>query len=387
MNGFTWQFFSSLLRHHVQGSLPSGLSSVEQARIDTAYLMQLLDEHRLELALYPLLKRAVPELKEVLNTLQSRCHALLQLNLQQQKVLLAMAKQLQEDNIPYVVLKGLLLNQQLYGDQCKRRSKDIDILVAKKDFNKANDSLIKQGFDSVSIQGTLTFEEFNQLPQRYQSLIKDLTYADASQRVYIELHYNSCLSGMDNILDGQIAPASVNLMGQSIKVLNPEDNFLYLCEHAAKHRWQRLQWLVDIAVLCRKSDLNWEYICKLAKARGRLRSVLAAKKLLAGWFKIALPVLPVTYLDQLAVMLHLKMARRLWSLTYLTFRPLRYRLHNRLSALSICLLFPSMPQKWNHLVACLFSDPKIIAGIKENPKVSLLSIITKSVYYKLVRWV
>ena len=54
---------------------------------------------------------------------------LIQQHLVTRKELLRVTETLNASNIPYVILKGIPLTQQLYQNKCLRFSKDIDLLI------------------------------------------------------------------------------------------------------------------------------------------------------------------------------------------------------------------------------------------------------------------
>jgi putative nucleotidyltransferase-like protein len=61
--------------------------------------------------------------------------------------------------------------------------------------------------------------------------------------------------------------------GQTVMTLSPEDLLVYLCAHGAKHVWEKLIWIVDVAGLInRHSDPDWRSVCDLA-ARHRCERV------------------------------------------------------------------------------------------------------------------
>jgi hypothetical protein len=60
-----------------------------------------------------------------------------------------------------------------------------------------------------------------------------------------------------------------------VQTLGSEDLLMFLCAHGAKHGWERLEWICDVAQLVRQQpDLNWESIVTRARARGCERMVL-----------------------------------------------------------------------------------------------------------------
>jgi len=59
--------------------------------------------------------------------------------------------------------------------------------------------------------------------------------------------------------------------------LGGEDLALFLCAHGAKHLWERLEWLCDLAaLLARRPGLDWDAMLARARRRGAERIVLLA---------------------------------------------------------------------------------------------------------------
>ena len=50
--------------------------------------------------------------------------------------------------------------------------------------------------------------------------------------------------------------------------LAPADLLLFLCAHGAKHLWQRLEWIADVAELVRRSQLDYDGLAARARAAG-----------------------------------------------------------------------------------------------------------------------
>src|SRR5207244_7442106 len=92
----------------------------------------------------------------------------------------------------------------------------------------------------------------------------------------IELHFRlSDGFGVEIAAEEFISRAGTYRTARGIvaNVLSPEDEMLFLCIHAAGHRFIRLSWLCDIKLLLRRyPDLDW----KTLAARARSLHVLAA---------------------------------------------------------------------------------------------------------------
>lgn len=54
---------------------------------------------------------------------------------------------------------------------------------------------------------------------------------------------------------------AVSLLGRTTPNLSVEDTLLVLCVHGAKHGWNRLMWVCDIAELLRaNSHIDWTWL-------------------------------------------------------------------------------------------------------------------------------
>ena len=64
-------------------------------------------------------------------------------------------------------------------------------------------------------------------------------------------------------------PAGTDGPSERVRALAPEDLLLILCVHGAKHLWERLIWLCDLAeLLAATPDLNWENVLEATRTRG-----------------------------------------------------------------------------------------------------------------------
>jgi hypothetical protein len=90
-----------------------------------------------------------------------------------------------------------------------------------------------------------------------------------------------------------------------------EDLLLVLCVHAAKHVWDRLIWLCDIAQILKLENFNWESVQSRARELGIERVVsvtlLLANRLLAA--PIPSPIEKSNFADRTAGALAEEIAR------------------------------------------------------------------------------
>src|SRR5262249_50312999 len=63
--------------------------------------------------------------------------------------------------------------------------------------------------------------------------------------------------------------------GQRVMTLSPEDLLVYLSAHGAKHAWERVSWIADVAGLIhRHAGMNWDDVYAMAVEQ-RCERVLA----------------------------------------------------------------------------------------------------------------
>ncbi len=363
-------FFKEILKMHVN---PTDVIP-ETPELVLAYFFKLLDQHRVELLVYSILKERLSDCPIILKYLQERCQKLLLGHLRQQKVLFDLAKIFDANKISYVVLKGVSLNLRLYGDQAIRRSRDIDILIDVQDLMRVNGLLNKLGFWGNKSFGVLA-EVFQALPQQYQEWLKDFTYQNKDASIYIELHIKPYSERSSFALEKTPEQSIVMIAQQKIYILTPEEDFLYLCRHAANHAWNRLQWLIDLGVFYQKLPFDWGLMCALAKEQQALRTVLEAKAFLEQEFGLSLPDVAATRMDKICLGIRTHFIKKIW----LRSEERNSRLgvwKQRIRVLILSFfIFPSWKQKINY-VRGLFFFP-ILEQIANQPNAPKIFFILK----------
>ncbi len=181
------------------------------------------------------------------------------------------------EGMPY---KGLALAETIYGDIALRQAGDIDLLIHSQDLGRIRQALAARGF--------VPHEKFS----------------DAEERAYLKSGYESAFDAPagKNLLEVQWAiqprfyavdfdmdavfrrAVTVTVAGRSMKSPSPEDLFIVLTLHAAKHVWGRLIWLCDLSRMMNLPQLDWGQITSQAEELGILRilrvTVLLANRLL-----------------------------------------------------------------------------------------------------------
>ena len=176
--------------------------------------------------------------------------------------------------VPY---KGPALSAQLYGSLALRESCDLDVLVHPWDADAARDVLVARGYREG--EGLVGPRRDFMLESRYGQ-----RFERAGGQI-VELHW-----GFTN---GDVAfPVSlesltprlteVRLGGRTVAAFGLEDLLLILCVHGAKHRWNRLEWILGVGEIAGRMDPS-RWASLLARGEGlRCRRALLLGLLLAG---------------------------------------------------------------------------------------------------------
>ena len=146
--------------------------------------------------------------------------------------------------IAVAFLKGPVLSHQLHGDLGRRHSRDLDLIVAPADRNKAAALLSLLGYRAA---GDLDIAA----PGDWSGRLNEWEYRHPQSRIVVELHWRFCpnirlaepLSRLATWGDVAIGG------GRMLRTLTGDSLAAYLCLHGSLHAWSRLKWLADIDAL------------------------------------------------------------------------------------------------------------------------------------------
>lgn len=262
-----------------QTALIAGAAAVE----DWSALLESAADHGVEDYLFRRLIRAGARPPEAVVAHFRRLQAAkaawtLQLVAQLDRILDALAAA----GIPAVALKGPILGERLYGAEGFRSSSDLDVLVAYGQVRSALAALAPLGY--VADEAKLA-----------RALSGDHNVALDSASPPLELHFHLFRRfGVTLRADDFLARAVPyqTRRGRVVQVLSPEDEFLFLCVHAAAHGFARLAWLFDLKLLPAKHPaFDWDTLLQRAQARRVVTSVVFACALLRQRLGLETPVL------------------------------------------------------------------------------------------------
>jgi hypothetical protein len=244
------------------------LSQSLQLPLNWESLLQLAEHHRVVPILYETLSPLGSDVPAAsLALLKQRYETNLHRTLILARELIRILDCLEGLGIEVVPYKGVALAETLYGDIALRQAGDIDLLVRPTDLPHVKNALKELGYTP------------------------HLLLSEPEERAYLESGYECAFDSPlgRNLVEVQWAlqprfyavdfeveslfrraiPATV--AGRNTKILSPEDMFLVLSLHAAKHVWGRLIWLCDISRVLELPALNWDWIGETAQSLGVVR--------------------------------------------------------------------------------------------------------------------
>jgi hypothetical protein len=260
---------------------------------DWTEAVRLALAHRLAPALLAALEAADPAAvpADLLAALRDHCRTLRDDSaalIAEQRALL---RDLAAQSVAAIPFKGPLLGAYLFDDAGMRPSRDIDILVRSDDLGRVADVLESRGYVSTTTRpgGEPLTRGQQSMHRRFEC---EHQFWRASDRSVVEPHWalTPPTHAIDADFDGMFARARpMTLAGESVLMLAPEDLLLALCVHGAKHRWERLVWMRDVAALVARADLDLDACLAHARRHGCARLLLIGLALAQRCARAELP--------------------------------------------------------------------------------------------------
>ena len=212
-------------RHGVLGILAHPLQTCTTTEIPSLVLDELAD-HRRRYAAFTL--QLTAELFRILDAFRSR-------------------------SVDLLLTKGPALSVRCYGDPAFRQYSDLDLVVRQRDIRRATELMIGLGYQPKipldAIAAGKTAGEYNFTKPGTPLLIEFHT-----ERTF---RYHPRPLPIENLFERS---ASVTLDGRAVPVLSFEDELILISIHGAKHFWERLLWIADVAALSQHPAVDWDRV-------------------------------------------------------------------------------------------------------------------------------
>lgn len=185
--------------------------------------------------------------------------------------LLAVLGEFEAAGIPALPFKGVVLAVGLYGNLQLRPAGDLDILIHRRDLERATEILKNRDYilltqlqpDGTPVEPDAGEYQFGQ--KGPAGVIVELRWRLAPPDFRRDF-------GMDFLWPRR---HTAKLLEAAVPNLAPEETLVLLCMHGTKHEWLRLFWVCDIAQLIQvHRDLDWQLAERIARRFGLLRALI-----------------------------------------------------------------------------------------------------------------
>lgn len=262
---------------------PAELARARDLAVDVDWyeVERLAREHGVGSLIYPNLKQhfahEVPG--EILDRLKQLSLATTQSNLGLLRELLSTVRELNSHGIECAAFKGLLVNQLAYRNLAIRKSGDVDLLVRERDYPRAKDLFLSQGFRQT-------------LSDKVELLCLQSGLWHEERHLQIDLHWGIPPLELDIRADKIMERiTNVAVGGVNIPSFAMEDVFIILCTNAIKEFWNQLLYPYrDIAeFLSGGVPLDWQSLLDRARELKCRRAVTVALAVVETLYEIPLP--------------------------------------------------------------------------------------------------
>jgi hypothetical protein len=201
--------------------------------------------------------------------------------------LLGLVARLAGAGIDALPFKGPALAVSAYGNLALRQFADLDILVRERDHASAKALLASLGY---RWQAPLTSSQ----ESCYLDFDCQQQFLRDDGEVMVELHWALAPKYFAFAYEGERlwrGLTRASLGGADVLGFCPEDLLLILCAHGAKHSWERLGWICDVAEMIRAHpQLDWARLLAEARELGAERMLRIGLLLAHALLDAPLPV-------------------------------------------------------------------------------------------------
>lgn len=301
----------ALLREYVSASRnPTRLTQLQLlSEVDWSRLLLLAEEHgvigQLAGCLSEWAASVVPS--AIQQTLFERRRAQSVLTLALTAELFRLLEIFAAQGISALVIKGPVLAIQAYADPSLRSYGDLDLLVRQSEIRRATEAMMASGYQAAV---PLEAIDAGRIPGQY-------LFAKPDSKLLVELHNDRTLRYFPRPLPiADFFARQINVPLDSREVPAPclEDELALVCIHGAKHFWERLSWIADVAgLVSRQKNIDWERAAASARAVDAEHLLHTGLRLAADVLRAELPALIAARVqqDSVAAKLAARVLRRL----------------------------------------------------------------------------
>jgi len=223
---------------------------------------------------------AVPT--EVFGELKERHRALALFTLRLTAEMFRLFDRFTASGVEALVIKGPVLSSRCYGDPGLRRYGDLDLIVRDADILRSTELMMSLGYEP---KVPLAAIQAKKIPGEY-------VFRQSSTKLLIEFHteltfrYHPRPLPVENLFRRRVR---VNIDSHEVPALSPEDELVLISIHGAKHFWEQLSYVADVAAFVSSQDLDWARVRSAAAEVGGERMLNVGLRLAADVLGAPLP--------------------------------------------------------------------------------------------------
>jgi hypothetical protein len=260
------------------------LSHQVLSEVDWAALLALAAEH----GMLPLLAKRLQDADdaivppEVRQKLRDGQRAQIIFTLSMTAELFRLLDRFAASGIGVLLTKGPVLSMRCYGDLGLRQYCDLDLIVRGRDIQRSTEEMIALGYEP---KVPLAAIQAQKLPGEY-------VFARRDTKLLVEFHtehtfrYHPRPLSVDRLFERQVR---VQVDGHGVPSLSIEDELILICIHGAKHFWERLMWIADVAALVSHQTIDWARVISAAHEVSAERMLRVGLLLAANVLDVRLP--------------------------------------------------------------------------------------------------
>jgi len=265
------------------------IRSLIQSGLDWNLLHIIASRHRLGMFLYTHLNAvAAPEVpRPVFMDLWRTYENNSRLNASRLIEVARIVKVLEASGIPVVPYKGVVTALQIYGDLSLREFEDLDILVRFDDMNRAKAILGESGYHTADALDSTAEAAMYQSREQYHRVF---VHRQTGEK--LEVHWKTDprfpveRSNEPAWWDGL---PRIDLGGTPARTFTWAEQVIILSLHGTKHQGHRLGWMLELATLINRQDVDWRFVEQEITRLGCRRRVLVSLLLARQWAGAVLP--------------------------------------------------------------------------------------------------
>ena len=185
--------------------------------------------------------------------------------------------------ISALVTKGPALAARAYADPTLRTYGDLDLLVRQRDVRRATELMIASGYEAAI---PLSAIDAAKIPGQY-------LFSHSDSKLLVELHNDLTLRYFPRPLPIEeffARQIRMRIDGHEVPAPCVEDELVLICVHGAKHFWERLSWIADVAgLISRQTNIDWERAALTARTVQAEHLLHTGLHLAAGVLEAKLP--------------------------------------------------------------------------------------------------